>query len=432
MKMALRILVVVVVVCVLAGAAAFLYRERMVQWWMERELAGRLSAALNSVVEIGGLEWKDKVLRAAWMQVESETLPFTNLEVKDWRTSFDWERIKEPLAQPLVVEATLATMVWRGEKNAERHEATASNSGDIELKSAPALDFTIADFSILQSKTQGWSLRHTALRAKHEGQWEVSAQNGAVNLPRLPPLQLEKLKAKQRGSGWEIESFAVHDGKEGRLSGSVQHNGTAWKKGEFIWENVSTENFLPTSSASHFSGTCKGAATLEDGVLRGKMTLVGVETKSVPTLVKMASLFVGENWDSVPWEGFEFEFIREADGTIYFRNFLATSSKGILIRGSGRIDGTALAMDLELGVRRKGRPWLVAFMPMLFRTEGSGYFWVPVHVGGTTDAPSEDLTARVVTALAAVPVTEAVKRAADIPDAAVEAAGSLFDALMGR
>jgi hypothetical protein len=87
---------------------------------------------------------------------------------------------------------------------------------------------------------------------------------------------------------------------------------------------------------------------------------------------------------------------------------------------------------LELGLKREGRPWLVAFMPILFRHEKEGYLWTPVKVGGTPSAPTEDLTTRVVAALAAAPATEAVETAAELPSTAVEAAGGLLRSLLGR
>ena len=134
----------------------------------------------------------------------------------------------------------------------------------------------------------------------------------------------------------------------------------------------------------------------------------------------------------MPWETFRFEFTRAADGTVSFSALEASSTKGLTVRGSGRIGADSLAADLELGVRRDGRPWLVAFMPVLFRTEKDGYLWVPVRVGGTPAAPTEDLTARVVAALAMVPAAGAVEAAAKMPGAAAEAAGSLLETLMGR
>jgi hypothetical protein len=55
-----------------------------------------------------------------------------------------------------------------------------------------------------------------------------------------------------------------------------------------------------------------------------------------------------------------------------------------------------------------------------------------VKSGGTPQAPTEDLTTRVVAALAVAPATQAVESAAEIPATAVEAAGNLLRGLLGR
>ena len=57
--------------------------------------------------------------------------------------------------------------------------------------------------------------------------------------------------------------------------------------------------------------------------------------------------------------------------------------------GSGIYNKDSIRADLQLGVLRHGRPWLVAFMPVLFRNEHDGYLWTSVRVGGTPEAPVE-------------------------------------------
>jgi hypothetical protein len=53
-------------------------------------------------------------------------------------------------------------------------------------------------------------------------------------------------------------------------------------------------------------------------------------------------------------------------------------------------------------------------------------------VGGTPSALQEDLTARVVAALAVVPAGGAVETAAELPAGAVEAAGQLLRGFFGN
>ena len=54
-----------------------------------------------------------------------------------------------------------------------------------------------------------------------------------------------------------------------------------------------------------------------------------------------------------------------------------------------------------------------------------------MRVRGTPEAPIEDLSGRVVAALVSNPINTAVETAAELPDSAVEAAGSLLRILLG-
>jgi hypothetical protein len=160
--------------------------------------------------------------------------------------------------------------------------------------------------------------------------------------------------------------------------------------------------------------------------------LAGAEARNLPALIKLASIFTGENYDNVAWETARFDFIRDARGAVLIENLTAISSKGLSLQGSGAFAHDHLSADLQLGLKREGRPWLVAFMPILFRSEKDGYLWTPVKVGGTPQAPTEDLTKRVVAALAVAPATQAVETAVEVPATAVEAAGNLLRGLLGR
>ena len=55
-----------------------------------------------------------------------------------------------------------------------------------------------------------------------------------------------------------------------------------------------------------------------------------------------------------------------------------------------------------------------------------------MRVGGTPDAPVEDLTTRLVTAAATVPAAAAVEAAAEIPGAATDTASDLLRIMIGR
>ena len=88
--------------------------------------------------------------------------------------------------------------------------------------------------------------------------------------------------------------------------------------------------------------------------------------------------------------------------------------------------------DLQVGVRAAGRPILGAFVPVLFSHERDGYYWTQVKIGGTPEAPTENLGARLAAAIALAPAAGAAQSAVEIPAAASEAVGGLLRGIMGR
>jgi hypothetical protein len=421
-------LAMLVLLGVLAGAA-LLFRESIVNLWIGKKLAGVLSAAVRAEVELEDVAWTDGTLRAGRGVISGGALPFASLEVSDLRTAVGWDQLFDPLARPLHVETGAAEIVWPGESKRGEDRPKSDQGTRTEL---PPVDLLVARLTMRHADGKGWSVRDTAARAVHEkGTWSVSGRGGTAEIFGLPPLELERASATHDGQTWKIGGFAVRDGAGGALAGSATHEKGAWS-GEFSWQDVDLARLLPPETAAHVAGKISGEATLQEGVLRGRAKLTGARLAKVPQFVKMASLFAGENWDTITWDVFRFDFVRHPDGRVEFAKLEAVSPQGIALHGAGHYAADSIGADFQLGVARNGRPWLVAFMPVLFRAENSGYLWTPVKVSGTPQAPVEDLSARLAAAVAVVPATTAIEAAAEIPGGAVEAAGGLLRSLLGR
>ncbi len=418
-----RTLAVILAVFAVGAGAVFFFREAIIGLWLERHLAAMISEATGAEVGLRDVSWRDGVLTAGHGELTGGRLPFERLEVGRLHAAVSWEQLLEPLARPLAVEIGEAELVLRKEGPSQ-----AGADGVI----LPDLDLLVARLTVRTSDEQSWILRDTAARAVRTGDaWSLSARGGKLERAGLTPLGLERVSAEHRGSFWNIGGFALRDGPDGALAGSATNEGGAWS-GEFSWQDIDAARILPGGAGTHFSGKLSGDATLREGVLRGQCKVAGASLDQAPQMVQMASLFVGENWDRVPWDVFRFAFTRQPDGRVEFEKLEAVSPKGIALHGAGHYAPDSLAADLQLGVSAENRPWLVAFVPSIFRAQKSGYFWTTVRVGGTPEAPVEDLTTRLVTAAATVPAAAAVEAAAEIPGAAVDTATDLLRSLIGR
>lgn len=428
-----RIVLLLAALAAVGGGGAYLWREEMVNWWVQRQLASELSRQLGAKVELAGAHYAEGSLRAARCRVTGERMPFVSLEIKDFLLPFTLDRLRDPGAEPFVVEASSADLVWR---NQPQPSSTHAAGGGASANTVPPLEITVAALTLRHEDPARWRVSDTSARAKLEGgRWTYSAREGTFFLPDWPALHIGELSGQHGGGETKIDHFAVTEPGGGTIAGSALGHHGEWS-GEFRWSGIGMGFALPAAVNEHFEGKSSGEAKLSGGVLTGRMQLAGAVVRNLPALLKLASIFTGEDYSTVAWEDVRFDFIRDAREAVLVSNLTATSTKGLAVRGAGAFTGDYLSADLELGLQREGRPWLVSFMPVLFRTEKEGYLWTPVKVGGTPHSPTENLTPRVVAALAVAPAAAAVQTAVDIPatavDTAVEAADGLLRGLLGR
>ncbi len=423
-----RIAAAALVLIVLLAAGLFLSREALVNAWLDRRLAHTLAAATGGKIELRDVSWRNGVLRAGQAALSGGPFLSGQLRATDVSAAVGWKQLLDPLTQPLHVEMGAAELVL-ADDNAERAPKAASGG---QAVSWPPVDLLVGRLTLRHASHEGWALHGTAARAVREGgTWAFSARGGTAAGPGAAELEIERISAAHDGRAWKIGGFALRDADGGMLAGSAAEESGDWS-GELSWQDIDLARLLPADLAERAAGRISGDASLRENVLRGQAKVTGGKMTKLPQFVKMASLFAGEDWNEVPWEVFRFDFTREADGAVAFEKLQAVSPKGIALHGAGTYAPDLLAARLQLGVARANRPWLLAFMPVIFRAEQSGYLWTTVNISGTPQQPVEDLSARLAAAVAVVPATTAVEAAAEIPGTAVEAAGGLLRSLLGR
>ena len=422
-------LAVVAALLAVGAGSLFLLREQIANYWIRQQLAGQLARALGAEVDLHGVEWKDGVLQARRFRMAGGNYPFTRLEARGLRAVVDWRRAFEPSDEPLHIEIAEADVILR---DAGERTAMSGPQDGGAVDNPPPLDLLVNRITVRHPGGDGLSIEGSSLRAMQKGDaWSFSGHGGRFSFSGWPALEVERVSAEYAGGRWNIRSFAARDTKGGVLGGSAAHADGIWS-GEFTWQDIDLNAFLPTAATAHLDGRSSGDAMLKDGALTGKMKLAGASSKAVGLLVKLAELIDHEDWSEVPWQIFRFDFHRHADGRVDFSDLQALSPKGIAVRGNGHYAADSLGADLQVGIRGQGRPYLGAFVPLLFSHQRDGYYWTPLKIGGSPSRPEENLTARVATALAVAPVTGAVEGATEIPGEATEAVGGLLRSLLRR
>lgn len=428
---ALRILLGIVLVLAVLAGTALLFHERVVSLWLQHRLSTALGEALEAEVVLEEIVWRDGVLHVGRGHLAGGRLPFERLTASGLRAPLPWQQLRELGGKRLAIEADTVEFILAPADPA----ATAAQQVQpptTSKKSWPALDLLASRVSILPAGGEGWSVDDSSVHAVQEDRgWSISARGGTVNAPGLPVLMLERVSAAQREGAWEISAFAARSETGGALAGSGAQAKAGWS-GEVSWQDLDLATALGPDSTGHFTGRFSGTAALKDGILRGQAQVTDGVFHKVPFFVRTASLFAGENWNTIPWDVFRFNFTRHPDGRVDFDDLQALSPLGIAVRGGGHYAPDSVGAELQLGLRREGRPWITAFMPVIFRGENAGYLWTKVNVRGTPENPIDDLTPRLAAAVAAGPVAGAIEAAAEVPASAVDSAGQLLRGLFGR
>ncbi len=409
-------------VLLLLAGATYLLRERLTDQWIQARLAKRLSGALGAEVEVQGVEWRSGVLRARSLRIAGGELPFEQLEARGIKAAVGWDALLEPADKPLQVQADEADIVWRNRPAPSGQASTAL-----------PVDVLVSRLNFRHRDAADWSIEESSVRAiSRDGKWSFSGEGGSLTLPERGRLAIGKFSADHADGRWRIGSFSLQDSRGGTLAGSAEHDAEGSWSGEFSWQDVDIAPFLPETAKHHIQGAAGGDGAFRNGTLTGKMKLTGATTKAVGLFVKLAGLIDHEDWSTVPWQIFQFDFTRHADGRLEFGDLQALSPKGVAVRGQGHYGPDEIGADLQFGVRREGRPYLAELMPVLFSHERDGYLWAAVKVGGTPQAPKENLSARVAAALAVVPATGVIDSAVEAPGAAGAAAEDLLRGLLRR
>jgi len=417
----------VVALLVVAGAA-FLFREDLANYWIKRQLTGTLKRSLGAEVALQGVAWKDGVLKVEHFHLTGGNYPFQSLEARELRAMIDWKHLLEPSLQPLEIAIAEAEVVWRSDD--EPRTGSAAPSG--QRAASPPIDLLVSKCRVRFADERGWNIDGSQVRAVQKaGAWSLAAKGGSLALEGRPALLMERLTADNTGGAWTVGSFALKDTGNGVLAGSATNASGDWSA-EFSWQDLDLATLLTPDFAGHLGGQAAGDAVLKDGTLSGQMKIEGGESKAVGLFVQLASLIDDEEWDRIPWHIFRFKFIRHADGRTEFSDLQALSPKGLAVHGGGFYSPQSVGADLQIGVRAAGRPLLGAFVPVLFSHERDGYYWTQVKIGGSPEAPTENLGARLAAAIALAPAAGAAKSAVEIPAAASEAVGGLLRGILGR
>ena len=160
------------------------------------------------------------------------------------------------------------------------------------------------------------------------------------------------------------------------------------------------------NASSMISGTLSGEAEAawtptEARSMEGRVAVDNASVHGVPALEELAAFTGMEQFRNLSLKKASANFARAGSVTRWKEIIL--EAPGVLkVTGEAEVgDNGSLAGTLQAGVTTDIVRVIPIAKELLSAEERDGYFWIPVHVGGSLEHPTEDLRPRLVTAIAA-------------------------------
>lgn len=244
-------------------------------------------------------------------------------------------------------------------------------------------------------------------------EWLLNGEGGTVRFAAGPPLEwrVDGFEARARRGAFYLTQARLRTEENGALTLEGEFGPGITQECRANFSSLPVRLLLPPDWRARLTGKLSGAVALNPSapltITRGEATLAEGELSALPLLDKVATLTHTDAFRRMRLHKGEAHFSGDPAGTVRVRD-LVIESRGLLkIEGGftlrdGRIDGT-----VQLGVIPSALEWVPGAREKVFTVARDGYLWTPVKLSGLAEHPTEDLTARLVTAAAEASVQAA-------------------------
>ena len=252
-----------------------------------------------------------------------------------------------------------------------------------------------------------WSgIRGMVKPGQGRGSYEGSLTRGQLFTPLslFPRLDLEKADLRYteygelilKSGSWKVFS-----------SGRLETGGFIdFEAGDFDFEgalkDVQCEEVVPEDWSKRITGELMSDFTVvgeigEGPLITGDLRLSDGHLTALPVLDRIASYTSTERFRRLSLRRANLDFRHKGD-RLDLSNIVVVSEGLLRIEGSLTIDGGQLDGDLRLGLTPSTLSRIPVAAHRVFEPGTDGLHWTPVKISGTTDAPQEDLSDRLIAA----------------------------------
>lgn len=390
--------------------------------------AHHAGSALGGEVEFSPIHWNGSAASSDLLRVQGKPhSPLRQLEARHLHATWNWRALFSGVWHIEEISAESLTGTFGAPAGLQAPSATPVHSPTLLPKR-----FEVGPVRIARAELdfEGTKLLNSALEIQNrDGTWSFIGSGGTLGVPNWPTLGVDSYRARWTPERLTIDSARLSLGS----SGLVRASGDWPGKIDFAFSGIEASNILPPPWGKMLQGTLSGNATLAESSISGRFELSQAVLHRADWLAALANITGRPDLLRLQ--------ISKANGAFAFRDsawhwhdLLIESNDLLRIEGGFRISADRqLAGEIQLGVAPDLLRPLPGATEKIFTETRDGFVWTSVVLGGTVEAPSENLTPRLAQA-ATSQALEAVQPILEtVPVRAREAVGdtinTLFDIL---
>ena len=392
----------------------------------------RLSHLGKGEAKIATLEWSGPIAYtstaslapsqpAGWTKLEAEgvqtTMDWSGIRQGTWKVTSinaDWLRIALPAPAQLPVSNVAPLPSPQEVKNDQGPTRAYGSDAPVWLRSwlpqKTEIDrVEIAALQVAPPKgVPGLRLDDPQVVAKPTNDliaWDLQSQGGKLSLPGWKaPLELKQVRARI-----DARALTINNGQAKWLGDSEITSrgelpfepGRPWKFSGAV-SNLELRHVLAEPWPNKLRGVLEADYDVDATGVTAKVVIKNAVVENMPVLDRVADFTRTDRFRRIALEEAKGE-IEHRGSVLHVRRLVVQSSGLLRIEGDLTLRGEALDGQLYVGVSTDALRWMPGAQTQVFtesRPNGPpGFVWTPVSVSGTLDAPSEDLSNRLLAAM---------------------------------
>ncbi len=399
-------------------------------------IAGQIGRTLKANVELAPLHLSSATLSSDRLSARgTDDGWFSQLEVDQLRAELSYGRVLDGVWQVDRLEAEQANLDLSGPRSMDRSRSISTSAGEAGGSWWPhKVEVQAANLRRAQVRWDGGRVRDVALEGMRVGdEWKVRGQGGLFEHGTWPALEVRSFRLRHRGQSLFVENAELRQGAAGVavLNGEVRFGDTLDL--EAALDRMPLDPLLGPDWRLRLTGNLNGTIRVRSALpavgppqLSGSLKLTDGRLEALPILDELAVFTQLAQFRRLNLTRVEGDF-RHTGPRLEVSRLIAESAGLTRIEGAFVVENEQIVGDFQVGLAPATLQWLPGVRTKLFATTRDGYCWAPMHMEGPVYSPREDLSGKLVAAVAEGGIDTVRKAAGETGQQLQDAAKKVLD-----